>query len=986
MGFNVVPAHPERKHPAGAWKGLATPGCRRVDAEDIHAGLWVLGQYPDHALPAFLFPSSHPDHPLVVVDVDDMRWLDTAIQTFGDTPIQVRTRRGVHLYYRGDPKTKVTSRSWLYGERSVDVKAWGAGVMAPGSPRIDGGLYEPNVSLDRWPLVLNDAPLFSVEAYEATWTEHRPKARAVARANAKANPKAYLHVVKGEPVTTDGGLELMGDISGDTVVTHERTMESMPISEVPPGDKVFAFDREDGHASGQVWTAPGGQRWYTDHTLGTLWRVLTEDNLQWFTAPDQRDPDPKPTGDFARDCHGLGVEVVELADEGYIHDQVPDAPGLTIVKAPHGVGKTVHAAKLIDSARSAISVANTAALAEHNAARFNITCYQEHDDETSTKFSTTINSLTKLKVDRAEVFHVDEADQVHAYFHSGTMRNPVENMHAMLDGLAEADRAVVSSADLTFEDVAFYVAAYRTRNPSGHVRVFVREPSAGRRSVRLVPLARAKAEFDEAFMAFEPGDYPLALGWTARRDVANLAWGYANRRPDVDTRVFWVSGENSRWHEVIERFRGRWCDRLKHTADFLDAADVFIFSPALQSGVSLESTVQRVFILHTKPDFETETVAQMVMRFRDVQDTTIVWGVAGFTRRHVRTDDRYLDGVCAGLADETDRQLAQALPEFEGEFPTMRPTDDEFAWSWRITQRKLRRSYADALGRARDVIKAHNWTLVDETNDDTDDDDQRAFNVTKAVAAAARDDAVAEAIAAAPAIDDEEARRIDTAHIHRGDDKQRLERHRIADFYGLDEVTVDDVRRDAKGKFRGRCRMFAWLLFRAAGELGLEEGTALAFYDWKRSKGRQPSEYRHVYQRATLLFQLHRAVFGRPFGREDWEDPDDVHHDLVRNAVMDFMEEHADHWSELFGTRSQPGIVRHPTKAVSWFGTQMKRAGAVVTRHGRNGEHCYQYDFNEPYRWSRVFRATVLNQYKQERERDQWAKTIQAIREHQARM
>jgi hypothetical protein len=956
LGFNAVPAHPLEKHPAGAWKGLAHPKGRRVTDADIHAGLWVEGTFPDEPLQLFLFPSSHPTHPLVVVDVDDMDYLPTVLEDFGPTPYQVKTRRGVHLYYRADPAAKVTSRNWLYGERSVDIKAWNAGVMAPGAR---GGLYAPSIPLDQW--VLSEVPLFNLEAYEALWLANRPKARAVARTAAAANPEAYLHVEMGEPQLTRSGLEKMGEIAGDTLVTHERTGGAMRIDKVPAGDKVFAFDREDGHASGQVWEG-AGQRWYTDHTLGTLWRVVMDSELDWRRAYAPSDPVETQQGgglDLAAELQAMGLEVIILPSDGYI--TIPQQDGLTIIKAPHGTGKTVLARTWMDAARSGISVCNTAALAEHNGAKFGIDCYQE--EECGPKVSTTINSLVKLDRDQVDFMHIDEADGVHAYLHSGTMDDPVANMQNMLDLAASAKRTLIASADLGAEDISWYVKAYAKRNPEGTVRVFIKPPSPGSRCIRLVPLATAKAAFESAFANRGRNVQPIALGCTARSDVGHLAWGYAGRS---SARVFWVSGENSRYRETIERFRGQWTDRLTQTADFLDAADVFIFSPALQSGVSLEAPVARVFMLHTKADFPVESICQMLMRFRNVQDVEVVWGVSDFKRRLVHLDDCYLEQVCAELASETDRQLLEALPEYS-EFGF--PVNEEFAWSWRIAERRLRRSYADPIGRAKEVIAGHGWTILDEVGADVEPDEaSQRFNETRTAAAAIRNAETAAAIVGATVLDEAEADAIDRAHVHDGDDSQKLTRHRIKTFYGLDTVTMEDVRRDAKGRYRVKCRNYASLLFTALGRMGLDEGRALAWTDFQRSKGRQASEYPHIVQKAQMTFDLHQALTdGQPIGH-----PLDIPTAVIEARAIQFIKDNGAHWGVLFGSR--------PSKPLAWAAAQMRRCGANVLKSKDRKKKLISFDFSEIHSYSEMYRKRLLEEFKNEKDSETWNKEMTKLR------
>lgn len=974
LGFNVVPAHPERKHPSGPWKGLSDPNARRVSAEDIEAGLWVLETYPEAELEPFLFPASHPTRPLAVVDVDDLSWLPTALEVFGETPIKVWTRRGVHLYYRADPAIKVTSRSWIFGEKSVDVKSWGAGVMSPGASYLDkSAIYRPEIDLELWTDDLLDSlPLFDVARYDQVWTEHRPKARALARSI--ATPETHPFIVTGEPTKTAAGLEYLGDVRGDVTVIHERTQTRVRLDAVPIGDKVHALGRDDAHASGQVWAGRDGRLFYTDHTLGTVWRIIAGRELEWIDAFD-RTPDPVEKSGLEADLAERYPEIpiVTLSDKGWISDQIRPAPGLTIIRAPHGTGKTILARDLIASVDSAITVANTAALAEHNAERFGIACYRDETSETKT--STTINSLPKLEVEGVDVFHVDEADAVHGYLHTGNVSNPAETLRSMLDQLASARFGLVTSADLSFEDISFFVDAVRERAPETPIRIFVRKPAPGRRTIELVPLTTAKARFEKSFSELRPGDFPIALGWTARSDVAAAAWGYANRRPDVDLRSFWVSGENSRWVETIERFRGRWTDDLGRAAGFLDSADVFFFSPALQSGVSLESRVGTVFLLHTKPDFEVETVGQMLMRFRDVA-SNIIWGSSSFGRRSIRMDDCYLDGVCVALADETDRQIVKSLPEFVGEFPKMRAADPEFARSWRITQRKIRKSYADPIGRAREVIESHGWTLIESA--EIEDEDRRLaalFNKTRSIGAGFRDEETAQAIAEAEKIDATTAEKIDRAHVHRGDERQRLERHRIGEFYGIENVDLELVRLDAKGKFRRACRTFALLWLLAEGRRDV-----VAFVDYLRTRGKQPSEYRHALQRTDLLARLHDQVLVRPFGSVDWSgEPPEFEADELRDRIMKFVRKNGRVWSELFGRPSQPGVVTDPTKAIAWLGAQFKRSGGVAFVTGASSSRRYAYDWSEVYRWSEAERARLIESFETDKTRETWASRVKEI-------
>ena len=314
----------------------------------------------------------------------------------------------------------------------------------------------------------------------------------------------------------------------------------------------------------------------------------------------------------------------------------------------------------------------------------------------------------------------------------------------------------------------------------------------------------------------------------------------------------------------------------------------------------------------------------------------------------VRTDDVYLNGIANGLADATDQHLAAALPEYTGAFPFRVPLDAEFAESWRITQRKIRRSYADPVARVREVIEGHGWTLHDDL--DAKAPDAKAFNKTKRDAAGERGAEVAQAIAHAADVSDEEARRIDKAHVQTGDESQRLARKRLRDFYALDVVTEAHVLQDGNGKFRAACRLYA--------HTQLVDHPALAFRDWERNKGRQAPEYQHValqaQMRASLveLALVDETTDAKTFRLETW------------------VAAHAGRWKALFPGREGP------RSDLKWLHAQLRRIGADITRDGRK----HVYDFSMVKTWSEAYRLRLEERYEHKKENEKWHKHIRNLR------
>ncbi len=74
---------------------------------------------------------------LTVVDIDDPRHLDWAIQEFGDTPITVQTPGGFHLWYKPNGERRQVRYDGPDG-RQIDILGVGGYTVAPPSTRPDG--------------------------------------------------------------------------------------------------------------------------------------------------------------------------------------------------------------------------------------------------------------------------------------------------------------------------------------------------------------------------------------------------------------------------------------------------------------------------------------------------------------------------------------------------------------------------------------------------------------------------------------------------------------------------------------------------------------------------------------------------------------------------------------------------------------------------------------------------------------------------------
>ena len=106
-GWSIIPIKPEGKRPAIKWREYQD----RLPTEDEVNGWW--GQWPNYDIAIVTGAISG----LVVVDCDNEDALHAAFDAGMRSPIRVKTKRGVHLYFehpkdgvRRGPRAGVNSR------------------------------------------------------------------------------------------------------------------------------------------------------------------------------------------------------------------------------------------------------------------------------------------------------------------------------------------------------------------------------------------------------------------------------------------------------------------------------------------------------------------------------------------------------------------------------------------------------------------------------------------------------------------------------------------------------------------------------------------------------------------------------------------------------------------------------------------------------------------------------------------------------------
>lgn len=983
IGLNVLGANPYKKCPATAWKGLAVPGCPRVDPERVAASMWPSEHGP---LGGFLFPSSAaPGHtPLVVVDVDNEASLAPALELFGESPLTVRTRRGFHLYYRAPGfDVEVKTRNAILGEPGIDIKAWRGGVMAPGSPHIKGGEYVPSVPLEAIDAALVAAlPVFDVERYEAAWQENRPKKEKRIIANARKRPDIY-RTVKAKPKFV-GELKYMGTIRGDIKVTLEETQKEVMLYEAE-GEKIYAIDRPDQHASGQVWRNANKQLFYTDWSDEVMWRILDPNAEVPFYEKVKRtppgpgkkseldpefdpDPDPDPEPDsleIVSQLRKAGIDTIDLPTDGYLDIDVDE--GVTFVRAPHGVGKTELARRLLDPAQRAISVANTRLLVTANATRFNIPSHLTEDSTDAPKVSTTINSLCRFKVDDAlDIFHVDEADQVHRFTHSGLVVDAKKCFQRMMDLCASAKRTVITSADLDTSDIEVFANDIRRRDPDKPVRVFVRAPKKRETEIRLVQLATVKAEIYAALREWRPGDPAHVVLCTNRNLPSRIAYGAADDFPHA--RPFWASSENSRFHETMRIFEG---DFEADGKGLFESTGLFTMSPVAPSGVSFEHPVDTVFFIHDKRELEIETCVQMVLRFRNAK--RIVWGVTEWTPTNVDYDRDTVLAVIEGMKNAQIEMLAGQLPTDDVRKESVVTIDPGFLESFVATVQRRGRSYEDPIGRIHEIAKEHRLNLKDELSlpPRNSAPEFRSFQNMLQNGDQSRTALDGFETNRARKPSKSEAKRIKDQARYYKNEQQQKQRYDLEEYYG-EEMSIELYEEDKGGQLRRRCENYLDVLGVIEDhERGVED-SPFAWRCWNYNRGKQPVEYSHRYLRAYCVAALLKCI------GVDLREPEVYSNEELRKGAESFLDQMGPMFAQCF-PRSK---LTDPDRIVAWALRILVKYGAATTGRGKGRPRDYEISFEYVHQMSQHQYKKRIQAFKEAKEKKNWANFIDHVRKH----
>ena len=180
-GYSVIPLVPSSKKPAIPWKPFQE---RRASREQVYQW-WAL--HPTSNLG--LVCGRHSG--LVVIDADDSE-SETYMKIHLDyTPMRVRTRKGVHYYYR-QPAVPVQSKARVL--LAIDKRADGGLATGLGSVHESGFVYRMDESASF--VSLKDLPLYRTDWFPEP--QPMPPPRPIhSSVGASARAQAYVDAIEG---------------------------------------------------------------------------------------------------------------------------------------------------------------------------------------------------------------------------------------------------------------------------------------------------------------------------------------------------------------------------------------------------------------------------------------------------------------------------------------------------------------------------------------------------------------------------------------------------------------------------------------------------------------------------------------------------------------------------------------------------------------------------------------------------------------------
>jgi len=251
-------------------------------------------------------------------------------------------------------------------------------------------------------------------------------------------------------------------------------------------------------------------------------------------------------------------------------------PNIVVIRSAKGTGKTQWLAEAAKCYPRVLSVGHRVSLVRQSAARLNLTPYYEDGKwiTNAPRVATTIHSLDKIETDAPyDLVIVDEIEQVlKAIVNDRNLKSrKVSAVGALMEHLRKARLIILTDADVGEATLTFINAAF----PDQPI-AYVENEYAHRAIDHLVLLSSDMDVLQKSLEWYETNAWKIALACNTRADADRAELFYRQYAPDA--RILKITSETSENNnETLERIN-----------DILRDVDVFIYSPSVGTGVSID--------------------------------------------------------------------------------------------------------------------------------------------------------------------------------------------------------------------------------------------------------------------------------------------------------------------------------------------------------------------------------------------------------------
>jgi len=257
-------------------------------------------------------------------------------------------------------------------------------------------------------------------------------------------------------------------------------------------------------------------------------------------------------------------------------DPDDDYPNIVVIKSPKDTGKTQWLAEAAKCYRRVLSVGHRVSLVRQSAARLGLTPYYEDGKwvTNAPRVATTIHSLDKIEVKEPyELIIIDEIEQVlKAIVNDRNLKSrKVSAVGALMEHLRNAKLIILADADVGEATLTFIQSAF----PNPKI-AYVENEYVHRMIDHLVLLPSPEDVLQKSLEWYDPNECKIALACNTRADADRAELFYRQALPNA--RILKITSETSENNnETLERIN-----------DILQDVDIFIYSPSVGTGVSID--------------------------------------------------------------------------------------------------------------------------------------------------------------------------------------------------------------------------------------------------------------------------------------------------------------------------------------------------------------------------------------------------------------